>query len=91
MLVVELGGPTMMCKLGGMRALNRRHVRGFTESGDTAATTRRIPVMSSSPAGCAVSSVCVPIKDTESLVPCPAGKENEAGVSAAAANMAERR
>jgi hypothetical protein len=32
MLVVELGGPTMMARVGVMRALNRGHVREFTSS-----------------------------------------------------------
>jgi hypothetical protein len=32
MLVVELGGPTMMARIGVMRALNRGHVREFNPS-----------------------------------------------------------
>jgi hypothetical protein len=32
MLVVELGGPTMMARIGIMRALNRHHVREFNPS-----------------------------------------------------------
>jgi hypothetical protein len=32
MLVVELGGPTMFCRIGVMRALNRGHVREFDMS-----------------------------------------------------------
>jgi hypothetical protein len=33
MLVVELGGPPMLARIGVMRALNRGHVREFKESG----------------------------------------------------------
>jgi hypothetical protein len=33
MLVVELGGPTMFARIGVMRAMNRGHVREFSESG----------------------------------------------------------
>ena len=32
MLVVELGGPTMVARIGVMQALNRRHVREFSPS-----------------------------------------------------------
>jgi hypothetical protein len=32
LLVVELTGPTMMARIGVMRALNRGHVRGFDSS-----------------------------------------------------------
>jgi hypothetical protein len=32
-LVVELGGPTMMARIGVMRALNRGHVHEFKPSG----------------------------------------------------------
>jgi hypothetical protein len=32
-LVAERGGPTMLARIGVMRALNRGHVREFTESG----------------------------------------------------------
>ena len=32
MLVVELSGPPMFARIGVMRALNRGHVREFTES-----------------------------------------------------------
>ena len=32
MLVVELGGPTMMARIGFMRALNLHHVREFKPS-----------------------------------------------------------
>jgi hypothetical protein len=32
MLVVEFGGPTMMARIGVMRALNRGHVREFNPS-----------------------------------------------------------
>jgi hypothetical protein len=32
-LVAESGGPTMLARIGVMRALNRGHVREFTESG----------------------------------------------------------
>ena len=31
-LVAENGGPTMLARIGVMRALNRGHVREFTES-----------------------------------------------------------
>jgi hypothetical protein len=31
-LVAETGGPTMLAQIGVMRALNRGHVREFTES-----------------------------------------------------------
>ena len=31
-LVAETGGPTMLARIGVMRALNRGHVREFTES-----------------------------------------------------------
>ena len=33
MLVVELGGPTMFARIGVRRAMNRGHVREFSESG----------------------------------------------------------
>jgi hypothetical protein len=33
MLVVELVGPTMMARIGVMRALNRHQVREFTDTG----------------------------------------------------------
>jgi hypothetical protein len=32
LLVVELNGPTMMARIGGMRALNRGYVREFDSS-----------------------------------------------------------
>jgi hypothetical protein len=32
-LVAENGGPTMLARIGVMRALNRGHVREFTEAG----------------------------------------------------------
>jgi hypothetical protein len=32
-LVAENGGPTMLARIGAMRALNRGHVPEFTESG----------------------------------------------------------
>ncbi|MCK1637583.1 hypothetical protein IVA95_08265 [Bradyrhizobium sp. 157] len=32
-LVAENGGPTMLARIGTMRALNRGHVREFTEPG----------------------------------------------------------
>jgi hypothetical protein len=32
-LVAERGGPTMLARIGVMRALNRGHVREFTELG----------------------------------------------------------
>ncbi|KRR22377.1 hypothetical protein [Bradyrhizobium retamae] len=33
LLVVELGGPTMLSRIGIRRALNRRHVREFNPKG----------------------------------------------------------
>jgi hypothetical protein len=33
LLLVSRGGPTMMARIGVMRALNRGHVREFTEQG----------------------------------------------------------
>jgi hypothetical protein len=32
LLVAETGGPTMLARIGAMKALNRGHVREFTES-----------------------------------------------------------
>ena len=33
LMLVSRGGPTMMARIGVMKALNRGHVREFTESG----------------------------------------------------------
>jgi hypothetical protein len=34
LMLVSRGGPTMMARIGVMRALNRYHVREFTETGE---------------------------------------------------------